>query len=85
MKKCFIVALALAFACAGTVVGVKKIGNSSNENNFLQENVEALCDGENEDPCSYKNGYTAFTGKKGGAYDCCRVWVSNAPKNEHCR
>lgn len=85
MKKKNVVVLVLVFICTGTVVGVKNFGKLSKKNSFLQENVEALCDGENEDPCNYKNGYTAFTKKKGGAYDCCRIWVNNAPMNEHCR
>ena len=49
------------------------------------ENVEALSGKSERDDCNYKNGYTSFTGKKGGAYDCCKVWVENAPKSEHCR
>lgn len=36
-------------------------------------------------PCDYKNGYTSFTSRKGGAYDCCQVWVPYSPGGEHCR
>lgn len=60
--------------------------NVSEANSLLMQNVEALAkDGESQDDCHYLNGYTSFTGKKGGAYDCCKVWVTNAPKGEHCR
>ena len=41
-------------------------------------NVEALADGKDEG-CHDTNGYTAFMGKSGGAYDCCSVWVAKAP------
>lgn len=47
-------------------------------------NIEALARDESSD-CDYKNGYTAFTNRGGGAYDCCRVWVSRAPNTNEGR
>lgn len=52
---------------------------------LMLANIEALASGEGND-CHYINGYVAFTGRKGGAYDCCRIWVNKRP-NEiegHC-
>ncbi|MCM1111218.1 MAG: NVEALA domain-containing protein [Clostridium sp.] len=48
------------------------------------ENVEALAE-EEDDDCNYKNGYLAFTNKSGGAYDCCKNWVSKAPNTNEGR
>lgn len=74
------VTVAIVLAGYGGMNAYKTVGN----NNLLMENVEALSESEPND-CDYKNGYTAFSSKKGGAYDCCKIWVSNAPENEHCR
>lgn len=60
--------------------------NGVSEGDLLLENAEALASsGENPEDCNYKNGYTSFTNKKGGAYDCCLVWVPRLPNDEHCR
>lgn len=45
---------------------------------LTRANLEALSESEN-DECNYKNGYTAFTGKDGGGYDCCREWRDLRP------
>ena len=44
----------------------------------MRANLEALSESENNE-CNYKNGYTAFTGKEGGGYDCCRIWRDLRP------
>ena len=54
-------------------------------NSLMLENIEALAQSEGTKPCNYTNGYTSFTGKSGGAYDCCQIWVNQPPGNEHCR
>jgi hypothetical protein len=52
------------------------------------ENIEALANDEQtgSSDCNYRNGYMAFTGEKGGAYNCCRVWINSAPyyPEGHC-
>ena len=56
------------------------------ESDLLLMNGEALAHGgEGADDCRYSNGYTWFTSKSGGAYDCCTVWVAKKPGYEHCR
>ena len=60
--------------------------NGVNESDLLLANAEALANGgEGSDECHYTNGYTWFTSKDGGAYDCCQVWVNKKPGDEHCR
>ena len=77
----------IAAVAIATFVGKKTfVSNAYETGNLLMQNVEALATGtESQDDCHYSNGYTAFTNKKGGAYDCCMVWVAKAPKDEHCR
>ncbi len=77
----------IAAVAIAAFVGKMSLGQHAYESDdLLRLNVEALSTGtETEDDCDYKNGYAAFTGKKGGAYDCCKVWVNFAPKDEHCR
>ena len=58
----------------------------TNESDLLLANAEALATSEGaSDDCHYSNGYTWFTSKNGGAYDCCKVWVNKKPGDEHCR
>lgn len=45
-------------------------------------NMEALAGSDETDDCDYQNGYTKFSGKEGGAYDCCKKWVNNAPAKD---
>jgi len=77
----------IAAVAIAAFVGKKTFESHAYEaSSLLMQNVEALATGaDSQDNCHYTNGYTAFTGKKGGAYDCCKVWVQNAPQNEHCR
>jgi hypothetical protein len=49
------------------------------------ENIEALAEDEvnfGSSDCDYKNGYLAFTGKKGGAYNCCAIWIELSPEKD---
>lgn len=79
---------ATLFACllmgAAAYYGFTSKKATNSESNIMLENVEALSNIE-EDDCHYINGYTYFTNKKGGAYDCCKVWVNKRPGDEHCR
>ncbi len=54
---------------------------------LLNANIEALAQDESLNPgesagCDYRNGYRSFTGRKGGAYDCCRIWREARPVAE---
>lgn len=83
MKKQIFIGLACLAICG--CFAIKFIGDDkSTETSLLMENVEALSDSENSS-CHYQNGYTNFTKKRGGAYDCCQIWVNKAPGDEHCR
>lgn len=68
------------------VAGLAIYANQSKEHksDVMLANIEALASGENTN-CDFQNGYTAFTSKSGGAYDCCRKWVSNAPNTNEGR
>jgi hypothetical protein len=49
------------------------------------ENIEALAEDEvnfGSSDCDYKNGYLAFTGKKGGAYNCYAIWIELSPEKD---
>lgn len=87
MKKKTLMLSCIAAVAIVAIVGTKNCESQVYEtNDLLRSNIEALSTGtEADDDCDYKNGYTAFTNKKGGAYDCCRVWVNYAPKDEHYR
>lgn len=65
----------VAAVAIAVFAGKKYYGSHVSEtSSLLMQNVEALATGtESQDDCHYSNGYTAFTGKKGGAYDCCKV------------
>lgn len=84
MKKT-IVLIATIVLLVGFVVNLKNGSETPVLNEAQKLNAEALSSQESSSDCHYKNGYTSFSGKKGGAYDCCQVWVSNAPGNEHCK
>jgi len=86
-KKVFLMLSCIAAVAIATFAGKKTFESHAYEtSSLLMQNVEALATGaDSQDDCHYSNGYTAFTGKKGGAYDCCMKWVANAPNNEHCR
>ena len=85
MKKKTLITLSIAAVVIVSGYGGMNANKKVGINKLLMENVEALSGKSEDDDCNYKNGYTAFTGKKGSAYDCCKVWVENAPKSEHCR
>ena len=87
MKK---VILFLAVIAIVSAIGVNYVSTSATRDVSEIElaNIEALAgDENNSNDCNYRNGYVAFTNKEGGAYDCCKVWVSYAPNTSegHCR
>lgn len=85
MRKLIKITFAAAFvAIAGYGVYTSQKVEPLSE--LVLANVEALAEEENNE-CNYTNGYTAFTNKGGGAYDCCKVWVPKAPDTDegHCR
>lgn len=87
-KKNLLLSCVVVFIAIVTFVGKKSFKpHVYQSGDLLMSNVEALSTGTEEDnDCNYKNGYTAFSGKKGGGgYDCCKIWVNKAPENEHCR
>ncbi|WP_147401017.1 hypothetical protein [Bacteroides sp. OF04-15BH] len=86
-KKNLLLSCVVIFIAIATFVGKKSFKSHVYQSgDLLMSNVEALSTGTEEDnDCAYKNGYTAFTRKKGGGYDCCKIWVNKAPENEHCR
>ena len=77
MKQYFFMAIATFVVSAAAVVGVKAY-NYYSMPELMKANLEALSESENNE-CNYKNGYTAFTGKEGGGYDCCRIWRDLRP------
>lgn len=85
MKKKIIFSVGAMMFCM--VIGMFHLNSiqSNDKQGISLLNIEALT--EQEEDCHYTNGYVAFTNKSGGAYDCCKVWISKAPNtNEgHCR
>lgn len=82
VKKKLFLAGVVALMAAAAVTGYNAYGKS-NVSELINANVEALAHDEND--CNYRNGYRSFTGRNGGAYDCCKVWRSNKPvKDDHC-
>ena len=77
MKQYFFMAIATFVVSAAAVVGVKAY-NYYSMPALMRANLEALSESENNE-CNYENGYTAFTGKEGGGYDCCRKWRDLRP------
>ena len=75
-RKIFMACVALVVSAAA-VVGVKAY-NYHSMPALMRANLEALSESENKE-CNFKNGYTAFTGKEGGGYDCCRIWRDLRP------
>jgi len=86
MKTKKLIVLSIVAAAMGYSLIAAKTKSHEQVSNLMLANIEALARNEGSD-CNYKNGYTAFTNRSGGAYDCCQVWVSKAPNtNEgHCR
>lgn len=85
MKKIIKIAFVAAFAAiAGYGVYTSQKSNME-MSDLAMANVEALANDESN--CHNTNGYTAFTNRGGGAYDCCYIWVSKAPNTSegHCR
>lgn len=78
----FVAAMMIASCVASFAVNSSKATEQFTELQLL--NIEALSETEGND-CHYTNGFTSFTGHRGGAYDCCMNWVNLAPKDEHCR
>lgn len=83
----------IIFVAVAAVIGISAyVGVNSHQKDAMSDiqmaNVEALVRGESgeNDECHYKNGYTAFTNKGGGAYDCCSIWVAKSPNTDegHC-
>lgn len=85
MKKKIIFSIGVMASCMAFGMLHLSSTQSIDEQCISLLNIEALT--AQEEGCHYTNGYTAFTKKSGGAYDCCNVWVSKAPNtNEgHCR
>lgn len=86
MKKKIIFAAVAAVMGIGTYVVTQTTKTADSLTELQIVNAEALSDNEKDD-CNYNNGYTAFTKSSGGAYDCCKIWVSKAPNTDegHCR
>ncbi|MDR0605023.1 MAG: hypothetical protein LBG80_12040 [Bacteroidales bacterium] len=79
MKKICILGVLSVLGIAG-IVAV----NLNPQNGFsdvVLANTEALSS-EGGSGCHYKNGYTAFSDKAGGAYDCCQIWRNKAIDEE---
>ena len=82
MKKKLIIlagSLMTLVICATTYFSV----NANSDVSLLMQNVEALAEGESN--CNYTNGYTSFTGRSGGGYDCCMVWRDLRPDDNMCQ
>ena len=81
-----LVKIILGGACVFAIGYYTTIQSTPQTSDLVQQNIEALANSEAGD-CHYENGYTAFTSKDGGAYDCCKVWVSKKPDTDegHCR
>ena len=54
------------------------INSDTNVSALTMNNIEALASGESGD-CNYINGYKAFKKASGGAYNCCKVWITREP------
>lgn len=74
------------FAAVVAVMGVSAyVGLNAQQKDVMSDvqmaNVDALVRSEDnpKEDCHYSEGYKAFTGKEGGAYDCCSIWVSKSP------
>ena len=83
MKKIIITVSGLILA-ASLFVGINTYKNSHSVSDLLLANVEALADGESGSGCHYVNGYKSFSGRSGGAYDCCGVWRDQRPDSGNC-
>jgi hypothetical protein len=81
MKKIIFAAIAAVVGVA-SYFGYKSIVPSHEFTETQIENIEALANDENvgSSDCHYENGYLAFTGKKGGAYNCCGFWIELRPE-----
>lgn len=70
----------IAFVAAFTAIagyGIYENLKIDTMSNLALINVEALANDEGD--CHYTNGYRVFTSSSGGAYNCCQIWVPNAP------
>jgi hypothetical protein len=94
------VKLLVAFAAVAGVIGLVGYHSSSESHEFTDlemENIKALTEDEPSDSgsssgsssggCHDINGYVAFTGGSGGAYNCCSIWIDMAPLTTegHCK
>ena len=77
MKRKILMACAALVVSAAAVVGVKAY-NYYSMPELMRANLEALSESENNE-CNYEKGYTAFVGKSGGGYDCCKIWHDLRP------
>lgn len=82
MKKKLTAMILSAVASIGLVTVLCPVSShrATADSNLTLLNVEALS--KKEEPCDYKNGYRAFTGEKGGGYNCCKTWVNFMPVME---
>jgi hypothetical protein len=94
------VKLLVAFAAVAGVIGLVGYHSSSESHEFTDlemENIKALTEDEPSDSgsssgsssggCHYVNGYVAFSGEDGGAYNCCGIWIYKSPLTVegHCK
>ena len=82
-KKVFLI---FGLAVIGTIAAFNANIGLRNEylSNIALANIEALARSESGD-CNYVNGYTRFSGSKGGAYDCCQIWRDLVPHDDKCQ
>ncbi|MDR1582924.1 MAG: NVEALA domain-containing protein [Prevotellaceae bacterium] len=77
MKKKILGGIAVLAIAAVAMMNVNFNSQSNELSAISLANVEALA--EESSGCHYTNGYTAFSGKFGGAYDCCQIWRNTKP------
>jgi hypothetical protein len=83
MKKIFFQAAIAAVVGVAGYFGYNSKAPSHEFTDTEMENIEALAYDEvnfGSSDCHFQNGYLAFTGKKGGAYNCCGIWVELRPE-----
>ena len=80
MKKLIFSGIVVTMLASGALYASKSF-KAIDLTNIQLANIEALAEVE-EDDCHYTNGYKAFTGKKGGGYDCCLIWRELKPEEE---
>lgn len=76
--KFFAAAIAI---CGASLLGYNAYSNATmtDQERLLQQNLEALTDTEDGNDCKFVNGYSIFTSRNGGGYDCCKVWKDLRP------